>query len=89
MPIDCLKKGSVIGSLNLVFLLTVEVEEEAGLGRERALLDVSHNLFWEVVLHAAIELKGSVTITIVGGNRAVVLLHVLAATAPSQMDIND
>ena len=83
-----LLKLGVVGSVDLVFLLAFEEENEARLAGERAALKSIENFLWDVVLNGAEELHAREVLIEANEERSVVLLHGIATAAPRKVQVN-
>jgi len=80
--------AGVVGSVNLILLLSLSEDKEAGFASQGAVLKSADKFLGQVLFAAAEELHAQEILIEPHEQRSVVLLHVVAATAPAQVDVN-
>ena len=79
---------SVVCSIDLILLLSLVEDDETRLGSERSVAKAGEDLFWDELLCGAEELHAGKVLIELHEQVPIVLLHGVAAAAPSQVQVN-
>ena len=80
--------SGVVSSINLILLLSFGEDEEAGFASQGAVLKTADKFLGEVLFAAAEEFHAHEVLIEPHEQGSVVLLHVVAATAPVQVNVD-